>query len=308
MESIINFDNMFSFSPEDIFNFLQRTIDQETNKGKDGIDTVLVEECILTLEQLYVEDVYSPTKSQIEEKYKELKKIYEEVKDDKAFWNDLTCDNDELNDIINCNSDQREDKKRGFSLKKLFLISAAVLIISSLMVATVGANTPLNSHSPTFFGIPMKEFIKYEHYKDGDIEYTNLNEDKARYYSSLKDCAKGENIQGIFFPESLEIKQIIYSEYEGKKDLVFNPTDQDTYFSINIESSDKCGIEYNPPTYTKTKTKNGIDVWIYEKNDEASFTGSTQVMFKINEWYYCICTSYPEKAIELIDEFKEILP
>ncbi len=305
MSNVIDFENLFSFSSEEIFGFLQRTIDEEIQKGEKDLDADLVDECVLIIEHLYGKEIYCPDKIQIDKKYKELEEKYERVKDDKTFWDNLAGDNEALKSIINDDASKKPVKHIKF--KKTLLVAALVALLSLLTAVVSGANGLYNSHDSYLFGELMNIFIKKDHVVDGNIEYYNQDTNESKFYSTIEEFAKGEDIQGLCFPENLEIKKIMYSEFEGKKEIVFNPMKQNIYFCINAYTKDVYGIEFDLPSYTKTKTEKGIDVWVYEKEVYTPGTGSTQVMFKINEWYYCISTSSHEEALKLVDEFKEIL-
>ena len=306
MNKAINFENMFSFSMENIFSFLQSTIDEELQKGEKEMDCALVDECVLLIEQLFGKEIYCPDEIQIDKKYKELEEKYETVKDDKAFWEDLEKDNEELKSVIDDKASEKTVKHIKF--RKIFLVAALVALLSVLSAVVAGANEPFVSYCENLFGISFKDLFKHDTYTDGNITYINQNTDEVSTYSSVRDFVKGENIQGLYLPENLEIKEIVYSEFDGDRNIIFNPKNQNTYFSIDLSSKDKNGISYGLPSYTKTKTEKGIDVWVHKKDVYEPGTGSTQVMFKIYNWYYCISTSYPEEAIKLVDEFKEILP
>ena len=67
-------------------------------------------------------------------------------------------------------------------------------------------------------------------------------------HSVKKRFSKGENIQGLFFPEELEIKEIMYSEADGNQEIIFNPVDQSGCFCITATTNDMYGISSNLPT------------------------------------------------------------
>ncbi|MBE6648639.1 MAG: DUF4367 domain-containing protein [Ruminococcaceae bacterium] len=299
MENVINFENMFSFSSEDIFGFLQRTIDEEIQKGNKGMDAVLVDECVLILEQLYGKEIYCPTKDQIYEKYRKLKEKYEKIKDDELFWKDLSCDNDELKAIIN--GDVSEKPLKHIKFRKTLLI-AAIVAASILGLTITGAATGKNIFGDIkFFGFNYKDLPAGSEMTDGKISvYKN---DKASVYATIEEMARAKGFEGFYYPESLEFKKINIDEYDGKITITFIISEGGYHFSLIAVSYDEYGIQNDIPAYTKETLKNGTEVFCYEMKD-----GKYQLMFKMGNWYYCLVTENYDEGIKTIETFKEATP
>ncbi|MBO7253702.1 MAG: hypothetical protein J6V36_00185 [Clostridia bacterium] len=299
MNKVINFENMFSFSSEDIFGFLQRTIDEEIQKGEKDMDADLVEECVLIIEQLYGKEIYCPDKIQIDKKYKELEEKYEKVKDDKTFWENLAGDNDVLKSIINDDSSKKPVKHIKF--RKTLLV-AAIVFTSILGLTLTGVATGKNIFGDIkFFGFNYKDLPAGNEITNGKISvYKN---DKASFYDTIEQMARAEGFEGFYYPKDLYFKEIIINEYDGKTNVSFVLYDSGYHFSLNTVSYDKYGIHCDNSDYTKTMLINGTEVFCYERND-----GRYQLMFKMGNWYYCLCTENYDEGIKTLETFKEAIP
>jgi 5-hydroxyisourate hydrolase-like protein (transthyretin family) len=137
----------------------------------------------------------------------------------------------------------------------------------------------------------------------GNVTVTRAN--KSAIYYSAQEMVTSEQIDGIYFPKDLEIKSINYAVYSEEIDIVITPINQKKFFSISIRSANEYGVGIDDGR-KKTTTEKGIDVWEYDKGEKMADRGRYQLMFKINDWYYCIDTSYTEKGYELIDTFTEV--
>ncbi len=304
MESVINFENMFSFPAENVLEFLQRTMDEEIQKGKKAMDIALIEECVLIIKQLYGEERYCPTKAQIDEKYNELEEKLEKVREDKEFWEALYKDNDSLSSIINNEASHPRTKR--FGIKKLFIIAAAVMLLATVSVSTVVADTPFHFVNMLLLDTHIDDISEGETISKGNITVTKGEHVKS--YNTFEELLEEKNLHGIYFSDTLEIKSILFDDYKKTIELNITPTERDVFFAINITQKDEYGLQYDVPAYTKTTTENGIDVWKYDKGEKMAQYGRYQLMFKIKDWYYCVDTSYPEKGYELINDFTEITP
>ena len=289
---------MFSFSNEDICEFLQRTIDEEIQKSVKLMDMALIEECFLILEQLCGRKTNCPSKPEIDEKYKELIQKYKKVKDDKAFWNNLAGDNDELKAIIN--DGVSEGKIKSISFKKIWLIAA--MMASILAMTLTGAATGKNIFGDIkFFNLNYKDLPAGNEITDGKISvYKN---DKASFYSTMEDMVRGEGLEGFYYPEFLEYTEISIDEYDGKISIIFDIFEGGYHCSLNAVSYDEYGIQHNVPTYEKYELKNGTEIFCYERND-----GKYQLMFKMGNWYYCLTTENYDEGIKTLETFKEATP
>lgn len=290
MEDLFDLKAFFLMNAEEKVIFLNEIIDEELSKSTEQIDCELIDECINFIGEITGDWIHMS-----EEEAKELFQI---------LWKKAEHDINNNDKDGNTTFSGKPKKKT----KKFFLIAAIVASLFALGFVIAGANDLYTSFSSNFFGISFKDLFKHEVYKEGNITYINQNTDEAKYYCSVEDFAKGENIQGLFFPEELEIKEIMYSEADGNQKIIFNPVDQSGCFCITATTNDMYGISSNLPTYTKDKTEGGIDVWLYEKTNASPETGTIQIMFNINQWYYSIQASDSETALRLIDNFKEILP
>lgn len=299
MENIINFENMFLFSSEDIFDFLQSTIYKELQKKQKDIDSVLVDECILILEQLYSETVYCPTESQIEEKYNELKEKYEQVKNDESFFEGLTGDNADLKAIINGDVSEKPSKRIKF--RKTLLV-AAIVFTSALGLMITGAATGKNVFGDMkFFGFNYKDLPAGSEITNGKISvYKN---DKTSYYSTIEEMAVAEGFEGFYYPEALAFKEISIEKHDGKTNIIFIMPEEDYIFSLNVCSYDQYGIHQNVPDYTKAELANGTEIFCLDRED-----GKYQLMFKTGNWYYCLVTENYEEGIKTLETFKEATP
>jgi|GEM_PF-5169124 len=298
MSNVIDFENLFSFSSEEIFGFLQRTIDEEIQKGEKDMDADLVDECVLIIEHLYGKEIYCPDKIQIDKKYKELEEKYERVKDDKTFWDNLAGDNEALKSIINDDASKKPVKHIKF--KKTLLV-AAIIFTSILGMTITGAATGKNIFGDIkFFGFNYKDLPAGNEITNGKISvYKN---DKTSYYSTIEEMAREERFEGFYYPEGLNLKELSVDEYDGKTDITFLLSDIEYHFSLNAVSYDKYGIYSNIPDYTKIMLQNGTEVFCFSRED-----GKYQLMFKMGNWYYCLRTENYDEGIILLETFKEAI-
>ena len=285
-DTIINFDNFDSFTHKEIADFIYAKMEEEVKKDEKEMDCDLLKEGSLLLRQLQGKEEIKLGEERLRTAWDKINKKYERRKKEA--------------------SQMRMPSEKRKNYKKIFLVAALVALLMVASAVAVGANEPFVSYCENLFGISFKDLFKHDTYTDGNITYINQNTEKSKRYNSIEEFAKEECIVGLCFPEKLEVKKIIYSKFEGTEEIVFNPVNQTELFSINVSTKDQYGLDFNPPNYEKVKTQNGIDVWIVEKESYTLGTGSTQVMFKINQWYYCISTSCPDETVKLIDDFKEI--
>jgi hypothetical protein len=167
-----------------------------------------------------------------------------------------------------------------------------------------GADSPFRFRNMKFLDTHIDDISPGETISKGNETVTRA--DKTEIYSSMQEMVTAEQLDGISFPKNLEIKSINYSVLSEKIDVNITPLYQKEVFSTSINSTDKFGIELNIATYKKTTTEKGIEVWEYDKGEKMAQFGRYQLMFKINDWYYCIATSDTEKGYELIDTFTEV--
>ncbi len=285
MDKKINFNNLELFSDREIADFLYQKIEEEFQKDEKDIDCDFLNECSLLLYQIQGKENICESEEKLKEIWNKIISKYQSSK---------------------TNSSERNFPRKRISFKKLFIIAAAIMLLSTVAVSTVVADTPFHFVNMLFLEKHIDDISEGETISKGNITVTRA--DRTTKYETLEELLKEEEISGIYFSESLDISNLSISEHEGKLNLRITPTEQDVCFAIDITQKDKYGLQYEVPTYTKTTTENGIDVWEYDKGENEVQTGRYQLMFKINDWYYCFYTSSPEKGYELIDTFKEITP
>ena len=278
MNREINFDNMNEFPEKDVAVFLNDVITQEMEKGTADMDSELIEESVLFLRQLQGKEEYKTTEKFKAKAFEKVIKRYEAP----------------------------TSSRKGISIKKLFIIAAAAILLSTLATIVAVADDPFTFINKLFLDTHIDDISNGETISKGNITVTRS--DKTTVYNSIEDMVEKEKLSGIWFPADLQISNLTISEYNKATNLVIIPSNQTAIFTLNISSNDKYGLQYNVPTYKKTTTENGIDVWEYDRGESESQTGRYQLMFKINGWYYCIATSYPEQGYELINNFTEVAP
>lgn len=278
MNREINFDNMNEFPEKDVAIFLNDVITQEMEKGTADMDSELIEESVLFLRQLQGKEEYKTTEKFKAEAFEKVIRRYENP----------------------------PSSRKGISIKKLFIIAAAAILISALATMVAVADDPFTFINMLYLGIHINDYSDGETKTQGNITVTR--NDNITHYETLEELVKEENLSGIYFSDNLEISNMHISKFEDNTVIRITPLTRTIFFSVSITSNDKYGLQYNFPDYTKSTTKNGIDVWEFDKGENMAQMGRYQLMFKINGWYYCIDTSYPEKGYDIINTFEEVVP
>jgi hypothetical protein len=176
--------------------------------------------------------------------------------------------------------------------------------MTGLSMVFAGADSPFRFRNMKFLDTHINDISPGETISKGNETLTRAN--KSATYFSVQEMVTAEQLDGVSFPKELEIKSINYAVFNEKIDVNITPLYQTKVFSALIISTDKFGIELNIDTYKKTTTEKGIEVWEYDKGEKLAQFGRYQLMFKLNDWYYCIDTSDTEKGYELIDTFTEV--
>ncbi len=284
MNREINFDNMNTFSEKEIAIFLEGIIEKEMEKETSVINFQLIEESALFLRQLQGKEEYKTTEQFKSEAFQKVTQRYEDIPSSK----------------------DKNSSRKGISIKKIIIIAAAVLILSILATTHAVADDPFNFRNKLYLGIHIDDYSNGETKTQGNVTVTR--NDNIKYYETLEELIKEENLSGIYFSDDLEIHHMYISKFEDNTDIRIKPVTQTIFFSVTIRAKDEYGLQYNVPTYTKKTLENGIDVWEFDKGEGKENVGRYQLMFKINDWYYCVDTSYPEKGYEVINTFEEVVP